>query len=73
MTSTLVQLINGEFVQSDAKEWAAECLARHVLALPTLAERREWLADFEKRHGAGDTEKLKYQMLQQNGAAGGRK
>ena len=70
--ATLVQLINGEFVQSDAKEWAAECLARFVLNLPTLAERRAWLADFEKRHGAEDTERLKYQMLQQKGAAGGR-
>ena len=73
MTSTLVQLINGEFVQSDAKEWAAECLARFVLDLPSLAERRAWLADFEKRHGAEETERLKYQMLQQKGAARGGK
>ena len=70
MTAMLVQLINGEFVQSDAKEWAAECLARFVLDLRTLAERRAWLADFEKRHGAEETERLKCQMLQQRTAKG---
>ena len=71
MPATLVQLINGEIVQSDAEAWRAECLARHVLALPTLAARRDWLADFEKRHGAEDTERLKYQMLQQKGKRAG--
>lgn len=62
---TLVQLINGEWVHSDAEAWRDECLAKYVLALPTLIERRAWLADFEKRHGAGEAERLKYQMLQQ--------
>ena len=73
MTATLVQLINGEFVQSDAEAWRAECLARFVLDLPTLGERRAFLADFEKRHGAEDTERLKYQMLQQKESARGAK
>ena len=70
MTAMLVQLINGEFVQSDAESWRDECLARFVLALPILAERRAFLADFEKRHGAEDTERLKYQMLQQRTVKG---
>ena len=70
MTAILVQLINGEFVQSDAKAWRHECLARFVLGLPILAERRAFLADFEKRHGAEETERLKCQMLQQRTAKG---
>lgn len=65
MTANLVQLINGEFVTSDAAAWRDECLARHVLNLPTLAVRQAWLADYERRHGAAEAESLKYHMLQQ--------
>ena len=64
-TATYVQLIDGKVVMSDAAKWRDECLARHVLNLPTLAQRQAWLADFEKRHGAADTEALKYRMLQE--------
>ena len=63
MTATLVELIDGRFVMSDAAEWRDECLARHVLNLPTIAERRAWLADFEKRHGMADAEALKERMM----------
>jgi hypothetical protein len=44
-------LLDGRRVTNDSAEWRLECLARHVLDLRTLAERRAWLADFEKRSG----------------------
>ena len=68
MTATLVQLIDGRFVQSDAETWRSECLARHVLALRTLAERRAWLADFERRHGAAEAAHLRDAMQQVHAA-----
>ena len=49
--ATLVELVNGEIVTRDAEEWRAECLARHVLQLPSKAARVEWLVEYEKRHG----------------------
>lgn len=68
MTGTLVQLIDGRFVHSDAEEWRSETLARHVLALRTLADRRAWLADFERRHGAAETAHLRDAMQQVHAA-----
>ena len=56
-----VTLIDGQIVTSDADAWRDECLARHLLRLP-LPERRAWLADFEVKHGAGDTGRLKATM-----------
>lgn len=53
-----VELVDGRIVSRDAEEWRHETLARHVLAKP-LAQRREWLAEFEKEHGAADAERLK--------------
>lgn len=64
MTATYVQLIDGQYVTSDAEAWRAECLARHVLALKTRMERQVWLQDFEKRHGKDDTEALKAKMME---------
>jgi hypothetical protein len=54
-----VTLANGDTVQSDDPRWQHECLARHVMRMPDLAARREWLADFEKRHGEVETERLR--------------
>lgn len=51
-------LADGRTVPSDSPEWRDECLARHVLAKP-LEQRREWLADHEKRHGPDATAALK--------------
>lgn len=68
MTATLVQLIDGRMVQSDAEEWRNECLARHVLALPTLDERRAWLADFEHRHGKAEADRLRDKMTELHAA-----
>lgn len=58
MTATYVELVDGRVVTRDAEEWRNECLARHVLSLP-LHIRRDWLADFEKKHGAKETAHLK--------------
>jgi len=51
-------LVDGRQVEADSQEWRFECLARHVLALLTLNERRAWLADFESRRGALATAEL---------------
>lgn len=53
------RLIDGREVDSASAAWRSECLARHVLALPTLVERREWLAAFEKRHGLSAADALR--------------
>jgi hypothetical protein len=62
VTATLVELVNGQVVARDADEWRHECLARFVLELPSLAARREWLADFERKHGVDDTNALRDTM-----------
>jgi hypothetical protein len=51
-------LADGREVESDSQDWRNECLARHVLSLLTLTERRAWLADFERRRGAQATADL---------------
>lgn len=61
MSATLITLIDGQVVASDAEAWRHECLARHALAKP-LDERRAWLADFAKRHGADVAEQLRVTM-----------
>lgn len=58
MNATFVTLVDGQVVTSDAEEWRHETLARHVLSLPSLGARREWLADFEKKHGVDDSVRL---------------
>lgn len=63
MTATLVELIDGQLVMSDAEQWRDECLARWVLALPTKSKRIEWLADFEKKHGAAEAAKLRTNVM----------
>lgn len=61
-SAVMVELVDGRVVTRDAAEWRNECLARHALSLPSLAARREWLADFEKLHGAADAEALRNTM-----------
>ena len=62
MTATLVELVDGRVVTRDAEDWRDECLARHVLRLPSLDARREWLADFQKRHGEAEADRLRALM-----------
>ena len=57
-----VTLLDGTTADSSSPEWKLNCLARHVLALPGLDQRRAWLADFEKRHGPDAANALKQGM-----------
>jgi len=47
----VVTLHDGRVVCSYCEDFKQECLARHVLALPTIQERRQFLADWERKHG----------------------
>ena len=50
-----VTLIDGRQVDSDSEAWRHECEARAIAALPTLAQRREWLENLERRRGKPPT------------------
>ena len=52
-------LHDGREVDSYSEEWRHECLARSVVAIRSVEQRREWLAAFEKRHGSEAAEKLR--------------
>jgi hypothetical protein len=47
----VVTLHDGRKVDSSSQDWQLECLARHVLRLPTRQDRLAWLADVERRNG----------------------
>ena len=55
-------LIDGRVVCHQCEDWRAECEARTVLAMPTLAERRSFLADVEKHRGEAAANQLKSDM-----------
>lgn len=48
MTASLVQLIDGKFVESDAEAWRLECEARYVALLDSHHEQ-EYLRTIETR------------------------
>lgn len=50
-------LIDGREVASDSQEWRQECLARYVLTRPD-GTRADWLADYAKRHGQAEAQRL---------------
>lgn len=52
-------LHDGREVDSSSPEWRHECLARAVVAIPNVEQRRDWLGAFEKRHGPEPAEKLR--------------
>ena len=56
-------LIDGTVVPRDSDEFRHECEARAVLALPTLEQRRQWLADIEAGRGKPARERLERTML----------
>lgn len=57
MSAQVKQLVDGQAVAGDSREWAHECLARHVQRkLPR--DRRLWLQQYEAKHGAADTQAL---------------
>jgi hypothetical protein len=47
----VVTLHDGRVVCNTCPAFKSECLARHVLALPTRDERREFLAAWGRKHG----------------------
>jgi hypothetical protein len=47
----VVTLHDGRVVCNHCEDYKQECLARHVLALPTKQERREFLASWGSKHG----------------------
>lgn len=47
----MVTLADGTQVKSDSRDWLLECEARHVLNLPTKADRHALLDKIEKRRG----------------------
>lgn len=60
---SLVTLHDGRQVPSDSEEWRHECEARHIIAMPTLEQRRQHL------YGRRDvtTGELKGGLLQKRG------
>jgi hypothetical protein len=63
---TTVALLDGRQVDSASEEWRWECLARAVLAMQPLAKRREFLQDWQKRHGEASADRLRELMKSQH-------
>lgn len=61
-SAAFIELIDGQIVHRDAEAWRHECLARHVLQLPSKAARQAWLADYDKLHGAAEATALQDTM-----------
>lgn len=57
-------LIDGREVGSDSEEWRHEAEARAISRLPTLADRRAWLEDIEKKRGKPAADRLRATMQQ---------
>lgn len=47
----MVTLIDGSQASNYSEDWRSECEARHVLTMPTVLARREYLAAIRKRRG----------------------
>lgn len=57
-----VKLIDGTEVPSDSEAWRHECEARSVAARPTLAERRMYLDEVERRRCKDAADRLRRTM-----------
>lgn len=53
-----VTLFDGREVDSASEDWRAECEARHVLSMPSVVARREYLAGIRQRRGPNAYEAL---------------
>ena len=58
----IVTMHDGATAPSDSEAWRHECEARAIAALPTLAERRAWLAAIAKRRGDQAADRLRATM-----------
>lgn len=47
----IVTLIDGREVDSASEPWRAECEARHILSMPSIQARRDYLAGVLQRRG----------------------
>ena len=56
-------LHDGRQVPSDSNDWKLECLAHHILSLPSLEVRRAWLCTYEKRRGEAAANELRAMLL----------
>ena len=63
VTRQQVTLHDGRVVDSYSEEWRAECEARHVLNLPTKAERQAYLAGVADFRGANARARLENLIL----------
>jgi hypothetical protein len=57
-------LHDGREVASDSEDWLWETLARHVLALRTLPERRGFLIGWQDKHGERSANRLRELMTE---------
>lgn len=57
-----VRLLDGNEVADDSEDWRHECEARAIAKLPTLAERRAWLDDIERKRGKPAADRLRRTM-----------
>ena len=63
MDKPRVTLVGGRVVSSWSEEWRSECEARFVLTMPYLADRRNYLADIQKKRGWKAYDALKATMM----------
>ena len=57
-----VRLLDGTEVANDSVAFRHECEARAIAKLPTLAERRAWLDDIERKRGKPAADRLRATM-----------
>lgn len=60
---TPVTLIDGRVVSSASEEWRHESEARMVAQRPTLAERRMYLDEVERKRGKEQADRLRATVL----------
>lgn len=58
------RLIDGTEVRTDSEAWRHETEARAIAALPSLAQRRAWLDDIERKRGKAAAHRLRTTMRQ---------
>lgn len=56
------RLIDGAEVPTDSEAWRHEAEARSIAALPSLAQRRAWLEDIERKRGKAAADRLRSTM-----------
>ncbi len=63
MSGPTVKLIDGRVVGTDSEEWRHETEARMVAARPTLAERRMYIDEVERKRGKEAADRLRATVL----------